>query len=156
MAAGVWRREFHSSRANSQAAGSKRDFYEVLGVKKGASASEIKKAYFQLAKKYHPDTNKAPEAAAKFTEISEAYDVLSDDEKRASYDQFGHNAPGGFDGSGMGGGFGQQDAQDVLNEFFRNFGGGAGGFGAQQGFGDAYTSGGAMQGHSREISMQLS
>lgn len=81
---------------------SKRDFYEVLGIKKGASQSEIKKAYRKMAKKYHPDTNAGDEAAAeKFKEVSEAYSVLNDPEKKKLYDQFGHAA---FDGSGQPGG----------------------------------------------------
>ena len=89
---------------------SKRDFYEVLGIKKGASQSEIKKAYRKMAKKYHPDTNAGDEAAAeKFKEISEAYSVLNDPEKKKLYDQFGHAAfdgtgqPGGSYGAGFGG-----------------------------------------------------
>ena len=80
----------------------KRDYYEVLGLKKGASKDEITKAYRSLAKKYHPDINKSPDAPQKFEEIQEAYDVLKDDNKRAQYDRFGHAA---FEqGSGMGGG----------------------------------------------------
>jgi DnaJ-class molecular chaperone len=82
----------------------KRDYYEVLGLKKGASASEIKSAYRKMALKYHPDKNKEADAEAKFKEINEAYQVLSDDKKRKTYDQFGHAA---FDpSSGMGGGQG--------------------------------------------------
>ena len=68
----------------------KRDYYEVLNVSKDASKEEIKKAYRKLALKYHPDRNKAPEAESQFKEISEAYAVLSDDEKRNQYDRFGH------------------------------------------------------------------
>ena len=71
----------------------KRDYYEVLGVDRNASQSDIKKAYRKLAKKYHPDTNPGDkEAEAKFKEASEAYEVLSDSEKKAQYDQFGHAA----------------------------------------------------------------
>jgi len=70
--------------------GGKRDYYEVLGVERGASKEEIKKAYRNLALKYHPDRNKSPGAEERFKEISEAYAVLSDDEKRTQYDQFGH------------------------------------------------------------------
>lgn len=94
----------------------KRDYYEVLGVSKDASADEIKKAYRRLARQYHPDVNKAPDAEEKFKEVKEAYDVLSDSQKRANYDRFGHQDPtqgfGGFDTSGMGG-FG-----DIFDMFF--------------------------------------
>ena len=98
----------------------KRDYYEVLGLSKGASQDEIKRAYRQLAKKYHPDINKEPGAEEKFKEINEAYDTLSDEQKKARYDQFGHEDPtqgfGGFGGgqgfSGFSGGFGGFD--DIL------------------------------------------
>ena len=83
----------------------KRDYYEVLGVSKNASADEIKRAYRKMAKKYHPDVNKEPGAEEKFKEVQEAYDVLSDDNKKAAYDRYGHAAfdqTGGF-GGGAGG-----------------------------------------------------
>ena len=89
----------------------KRDYYEVLGIDRNASASEIKKAYRKLAKKYHPDTNPGDkEAEAKFKEVTEAYSVLSDPEKKKMYDQFGHaafdqSAGGSYQGSGFGNGF---------------------------------------------------
>ena len=91
----------------------KRDYYEVLGLQKGATDDEIKKAYRKLAKQYHPDLNPDnPEAEAKFKEINEANDVLSDPQKRAKYDQFGHAGVDPSYGGGAGG-----------------FGGGFGGFG---------------------------
>ena len=105
----------------------KRDYYEVLGIQKGASEAEIKKAYRKMAKKYHPDMNQDnPKAAEeKMKEVNEAYDVLKDSQKRAQYDQFGHAA---FEGGGAGaGGFGG----------FGGFGGGGFGGGAE-GFGDIF------------------
>ena len=85
----------------------KRDYYEVLGVAKTATADELKKAYRKLALKYHPDKNPGDKAAEeKFKEAAEAYDVLSDPDKRAKYDQFGHSmGPQGFPGGGGGYGF---------------------------------------------------
>lgn len=98
---------------------SKRDYYEVLGVGKNASKDEIKKAYRKLSKKYHPDINKESGADEKFKEAKEAYENLSDDQKRAHYDQFGHTDPnqgaGGF-GGGDFGGFGGFD--DIFSSIF--------------------------------------
>ncbi|MBI4812857.1 MAG: DnaJ domain-containing protein [Methanobacterium sp.] len=79
----------------------KRDYYEVLGVEKGATKKDIKKAYRKLAMEYHPDVSEDPEAGEKFKEISEAYAVLSDEEKKTTYDQYGHAGMGGFRGSGQ-------------------------------------------------------
>ncbi|MBP3038922.1 molecular chaperone DnaJ [Bacillaceae bacterium Marseille-Q3522] len=96
---------------------SKRDYYEVLGLSKGASKDEIKKAYRRLSKKYHPDLNKEPGAEEKFKEVKEAYEVLSDDQKRAQYDQFGHTNPNqGFGGFGDAGDFG--GFEDIFSTFF--------------------------------------
>ena len=100
----------------------KRDYYEVLGVSRNASADDIKKSYRKLAMQCHPDRNASPEATEKFKELSEAYEVLSDDTKRQRYDQFGHEGvksafgPGGFDFSRD---FTHQaDLQDILGSLF--------------------------------------
>ena len=125
----------------------KRDYYEVLGVSKTASQDEIKSAFRKLAKQYHPDVNKAPDAAEKFKEAQEAYAVLSDDSKRKQYDQFGHAAfsnesgTGGYDFSGF-------DFSDIFDGIFGN-----GGF-------DFFGSGGrsrsrATKGRDRLISINL-
>ncbi|MCR8850648.1 molecular chaperone DnaJ [Rossellomorea sp. SC111] len=104
---------------------SKRDYYEVLGVGKDASKDEMKKAYRKLSKKYHPDINKEADADEKFKEISEAYEVLSDDQKRAQYDRFGHTDPNqGFGGGGDFGGGGFGGFEDIFNTFFGGGGGG--------------------------------
>lgn len=109
----------------------KRDYYEVLGVERGATDDEIKKAYRKLAKKYHPDLNRDnPEAAEKFKEAAEAYDVLSNADKRSRYDQFGHaGVDGGAQGGSYGGGFGGFDMGDIFNSFF---GGGFSGGGSRR------------------------
>ena len=120
----------------------KRDYYEVLGVSKSADAKEIKKAYRKLAMKYHPDKNPGDkEAEEKFKEINEAYEVLSDEEKRSTYDRFGHdglNNQGGFGGGqGFGGGFGGGGFggfEDIFGDIFGSsgFGGGFGGGGSRR------------------------
>jgi molecular chaperone DnaJ len=124
---------------------SKRDYYEVLGVERGASAEEIKKAYRRLAMQYHPDRNPGDkEAEASFKEATEAYEVLRDPENRQRYDQFGHAGVGagaGYDFSGF-------DISDALHTFMRDFGG-FGGFGdifgeaMRRGRGEGYPSRGA-------------
>mgnify|MGYP000397356881 FL=1 len=110
----------------------KRDYYEVLGVSKSADATEIKKAYRKLALKYHPDKNPGDkEAEEKFKEAAEAYDVLSNEEKRRRYDQFGHAGMGGAGQGGFGGGMSMDDIFSQFGDIFGSFGGfsGFGGFG---------------------------
>ncbi|MBR1736235.1 MAG: molecular chaperone DnaJ [Firmicutes bacterium] len=113
----------------------KRDYYEVLGIAKGASDADIKKAYRKLAKKYHPDANPGnKEAEEKFKEISEAYEVLSDPQKRQTYDQFGHAAFSAGCGGGAGGFSGFSGGVD-MGDIFESFFGGSG-------FGDIFGGGG--------------
>jgi molecular chaperone DnaJ len=98
---------------------SQRDYYDVLGVERSADAADLKRAYRKLAMEYHPDRNQSTDAAEKFKEINQAYEVLSDDQKRAAYDRFGHagvegnGGPGGFDGFTHFDGFG-----DIFDAFF--------------------------------------
>src|ERR1700690_1372178 len=102
----------------------KQDFYEILGVAKSADADELKRAYRKMAMQYHPDRNAGDKGAEqKFKDVSEAYDVLKDDQKRAAYDRFGHAA---FENGGMGGaGFGgfQGGFADIFEEMFGAMGG---------------------------------
>ena len=101
---------------------SKRDYYEVLGVERSADKEAIKKAFRRLAQKNHPDVNRSPEAEASFKEVNEAYQILSDDQKRGAYDRYGH---AGVQGPGAGapdfGGFG--DFSTIFEEIFAGFGG---------------------------------
>jgi molecular chaperone DnaJ len=109
-----------------------KDYYEVLGIAKDASQADIKKAYRKLSKKYHPDINKAPGAEAKFKEVTEAYEVLSDEQKRSNYDQYGSaDGPAGFGGGGAGGGYSDFGGggfgggfEDIFSQFFGGGGGG--------------------------------
>ncbi len=108
------------------------DYYKVLGIERAASADEIKKAYRKGALKYHPDKNQGDaQAEAKFKEISEAYEVLSDDKKRQMYDQFGADAVrgGGMGGGGAGRAGGFSSMEEALRTFMGAFGGGGGGGG---------------------------
>lgn len=132
----------------------KRDYYEVLGIDKSASDDEIKKAYRKLAKKYHPDVNKAKDAEEKFKEINEAYEVLSDPQKKQVYDNYGHaglegNMGSGFDGftSGFSGGF------DDLGDIFENIMGNMGGFGFRSR--SSSRTNGPMKGENRYLQMSI-
>jgi molecular chaperone DnaJ len=99
----------------------KRDYYEVLDVPRNASAEELKKAYRRLARQYHPDVNNSTEAEERFKEINEAYEVLSNEQKRAAYDRFGHAGVQGSAGAGYSG-FGDFGFSDIFEEFFSGFG----------------------------------
>ena len=108
---------------------SKRDYYEILGISKSANSKEIKKAYRKIAIKYHPDKNPDDKSAEeKFKEAAEAYDVLSNPEKKQRYDQFGHAGMGSASG-----GFGGMNMDDIFSQFGDIFGGGFGGFGGERG-----------------------
>ncbi len=150
----------------------KRDYYEVLGIEKGASEAEIKKAYRKMAFKYHPDKNKGnAEAEAKFKEASEAYEVLSDANKRNTYDRFGHSATNNSFGQG---GFNmndffshhQTDLGDIFSQIFGGGGGGGGGmfdsfFGGDSGSSFGFGGGGrsrrtAQRGNDLQIRLKLS
>jgi molecular chaperone DnaJ len=103
----------------------KRDYYEVLGINKSASKDEIKKAYRKLAKEYHPDRNKAPDAETKFKEVQEAYDILNDDQKRSAYDQYGFAGTQGFGGGFGDAGFDGFNFNGDINDIFAQFFGGS-------------------------------
>src|SRR6185369_13522300 len=125
----------------------KRDYYEVLGIERGASEAEIKKAYRKLAFEHHPDRNPGDgQAEVRFKEATEAYEVLRDSDKRAQYDRFGH-AP--FGGAGGAGGFSGFDLADALRAFMRDFGGDMGGFG------DLFGGGGGGRGPRRGDDLQV-
>jgi molecular chaperone DnaJ len=132
----------------------KRDYYEVLGVKKDASKEELKKAYRKLVKEYHPDVNKEADAEEKFKEVQEAYETLSDEGKRSAYDQYGHAGTAGFNqGSGSGGyEYYQQgvpfDMGDIFNTFF-----GGGDFGG--GFGFDFSQGGRRSGPEEDVGADI-
>ena len=127
----------------------KRDYYEVLGVDKNASEAEIKSAFRKLAKKYHPDVSKEPDAEEKFKEAQEAYAVLSDANKRSQYDQFGHAAfQGGASGAG-GFDFGDFDFSDIFEDLF------GGGFASSFGFGSRKNSNRARRGEDTLMRMNL-
>jgi len=122
----------------------KRDYYEVLGVSKTVTTSGIKKAYRKMAVKYHPDKNPDDKSAEeKFKEAAEAYEILSDDNKKAKYDQYGHAAFEGGQGGGGFGGFGGagMDMDDIFSQFGDIFGGGFGGGGRRQSRGPVRTKG---------------
>lgn len=135
------------------------DYYELLGVSRDASTDELKKAYRKLAVRYHPDKNPGDaEAEAKFKEISEAYDILKDEDKRAAYDRHGHAAfkQGGMGrAGGAGGGFGGHDPFDIFREAF---GGGGGGGGIFEEFfgGGGRSAGGSEQGADLRYDLEIS
>ncbi len=126
-----------------------RDYYEVLGVPRNASQEDIKRAYRQLARKYHPDVSTEPDAEERFKEVNAAYEVLSDSEKRAMYDRFGTDVPNGFGGFDFGGA--ARDPFDIFAEVFGNLGG-FGGFG---GFGQTGRATGPQRGNDVRGSLDL-
>jgi molecular chaperone DnaJ len=133
---------------------SKRDFYEVLGLARGASEDEVKKAYRKIAMQFHPDRNPGDKAAeAKFKEATEAYEILRDADKRARYDQFGHAGVGGAGGGAGAADFSGFDLADALRAFMRDFGAGGGAGGFEDLFGGG--GGGAARGPGRGDDLQL-
>lgn len=132
----------------------KQDFYEVLGISKGASAAEIKKGYRKMAVKYHPDKNPGDtEAEEKFKLAAEAYEILSDDNKKARYDQYGHQAFEGGHGGGGGFGGGGMNMDDIFSQFGDIFGGG--GFGGFGGGGQRGGRRGVVKGTNMRIRVKL-
>lgn len=124
----------------------KRDYYEVLGVERDVQPDALKKAYRKLAGKYHPDRNQDdPTAEDKFKEVAEAYEILSDEDKRAAYDRYGHQGVSGA--AGMGGGVNMNDAMDIFESLFGGRGGGGGGAGGSI-FEDLFGGGGGGGGRS--------
>ncbi len=116
---------FRIVQTEDDAMSDKRDYYEVLGVEKSASASDLKNSFRRLARKYHPDRSTEPDAEDRFKEIQEAYAVLSDEQKRAHYDRFGHDGPQGSPFGGFGGGGFNINLEDILGgDFFSSFFGG--------------------------------
>ena len=112
----------------------KKDYYDVLGVSKSSSKDEVKKAYRKLALKYHPDKTKGDKASEdKFKEASEAYHILSDDKRKANYDQFGHAAFEGASGGQGFGGFDTSSFSDIFEDFFGDFGGSSSGRSSSRG-----------------------
>lgn len=133
----------------------KRDYYEVLGLQKGASEDEIKKAFKTLARKYHPDLHPGDkEAEEKFKEINEAYGVLSDADKKARYDQFGHAGVDPSYGGGGAGGFSGGDMSDIFESIFGGGFGGFGGFGG--GGGSAYAANAPKRGGNINTNVRIS
>lgn len=129
----------------------KRDYYDVLGLKKDANEAEIKSSFRKMAKQYHPDINKESDAEDKFKEVQEAYSVLSDETKKRQYDQYGHSAPGGFNSQGFnsqGFDFSGFDFSDIINDAF----GGSFNFG---GFGGRSSSNRARKGQDKLHKMKL-
>ncbi|SDH75038.1 molecular chaperone DnaJ [Winogradskyella thalassocola] len=132
----------------------KEDYYEILGISKGASDAEIKKAYRKMALKYHPDKNPDDSSAEeKFKKAAEAYEVLSNADKKARYDQFGHQA---FDGNGGFGGGGGMNMDDIFSQFGDIFGGGFGGGGGFSGFGGGGRQQRVVKGSNLRIRVTLS
>jgi len=132
----------------------KKDYYELLGVSRDVAAGELKKAYRKLAVKYHPDKNPDdPKAEETFKEISQAYEVLKDEEKRAAYDRYGHAA---FEGGGARGGGGFHDPFDIFREVFGGGGGAAGGGIFEEFFGGGGSRGGPQAGADLRYDLEIS